>query len=69
MKWRVEYVSLQFQVFKGLETPIGIITNLCEYNLALSNPIMSSLLYVAATRAKHMLYFLMKEGDPKLRRL
>ena len=27
---------------------------------------MASLLYVAATRAKHMLYFLMKEGDPKL---
>lgn len=52
--------------FKGLETPIGIITNLCEYNLPLTNPIMASLLYVAATRAKHMLYFLMKEGDPKL---
>ena len=55
--------------FKGLETKIGILINLSEYNLPLSNPIMSSLVYVACTRAKHMLYICVKEGDPKLKEL
>lgn len=51
--------------FKGLETQVGIITNISEYNLPLSNPIMSSLLYVASTRAKHMLYIMVRKGDAK----
>jgi hypothetical protein len=53
------------QAFKGLETSVGIIANLSEYNMPLSNPIMASLLYVACTRAKHMLYILLQEDDPK----
>lgn len=51
--------------FKGLETSVGIVVNLSEYNLPLTNPIMSSLFYVAATRAKHMLYIFVKEDDGK----
>lgn len=51
--------------FKGLETQVGIITNISEYNLPLTNPIMSSLFYVACTRAKHMLYVMVKKGDEK----
>lgn len=51
--------------FKGLETPIGVIVNLSEYNLPIDNPIMSSLIYVASTRAKHMLYILMRQDDEK----
>ncbi|SMF83591.1 nuclease-related domain-containing DEAD/DEAH box helicase [Pseudobacteriovorax antillogorgiicola] len=51
--------------FKGLETHVGIIANISEYNLPLTNPIMSSLLYVACTRAKHMLYIMVKKGDSK----
>lgn len=51
--------------FKGLETPVGIITNLSEYNLPLSNPIMASLFYVACTRAKHMLYIMVRKDDEK----
>jgi hypothetical protein len=51
--------------FKGLETSIGIVTNLSEYNLPFSNPIMASLFYVACTRAKHMLYIMVKKGDAK----
>ncbi|MFW7381623.1 MAG: NERD domain-containing protein [Oligoflexus sp.] len=51
--------------FKGLETSVGIITNLSEYNLPFQNPIMSSLFYVACTRAKHMLYIMVKKGDDK----
>ncbi|WP_176737061.1 NERD domain-containing protein [Oligoflexus tunisiensis] len=53
------------QAFKGLETSVGIIANLSEYNMPLSNPIMASLLYVACTRAKHMLYILLQDDDPK----
>lgn len=53
------------QAFKGLETSVGIISNLSEYNMPLSNPIMASLLYVACTRAKHMLYILLQQDDPK----
>ena len=51
--------------FKGLETPIAILLNISEYNLPLDNPIMSSLVYVACTRAKHMLYIMVQKDDPK----
>ncbi len=51
--------------FKGLETKIGILINLSEYNLPLSNPMMASLVYVACTRAKHMLYVCVQEDDAK----
>lgn len=51
--------------FKGLETHIGVITNLSEYNLPMSHPIMSSLFYVACTRAKHMLYIMVRQDDEK----
>jgi hypothetical protein len=51
--------------FKGLETPVAILLNVSEYNLPLDNPIMSSLIYVACSRAKHMLYILVKNNDPK----
>lgn len=51
--------------FKGLETPIGILLNFSEYNLPVENPIMASLIYVACTRAKHMLYVFVKEGSAK----
>ena len=51
--------------FKGLESKVVIAFNLSEYNMAPEHPIMSSLLYVAMTRAKHMLYVLVKEGDAK----
>jgi hypothetical protein len=51
--------------FKGLESKVVIAFNLSEYNLAADHPIMASLIYVALTRAKHMLYVLVKEGDPK----
>src|SRR5690606_12993285 len=48
--------------FKGMETSIGILINVSEYNLPLDNAIMSSLIYVACTRAKHQLYIFVKEG-------
>jgi hypothetical protein len=51
--------------FKGLESKVVIEFNLSEYNLPPEHPIMSSLLYVAMTRAKHMLYVLVKEDDAK----
>ena len=51
--------------FKGLESSVIIFFNINEYNLPLSNPIMSSLVYVACTRAKHMLYILTEEGSAK----
>lgn len=51
--------------FKGLETQVGILINVSEYNLPVENPIMSSLIYVACTRAKHMLYIFVKEGESK----
>ena len=57
------------QSFKGLETDIGIICNISEYNMSLDHPIMASLLYVACTRAKHMLYIFVKEDDEKLKKL
>lgn len=51
--------------FKGLETKVGILVNISEYNLPIENPIMASLIYVACTRAKHMLYILIQQNDPK----
>jgi hypothetical protein len=51
--------------FKGLDAKIVIAFNLSEYNLAPEHPIMSSLMYVAMTRAKHMLYVFVREGDAK----
>lgn len=51
--------------FKGLETSVGIVCNLSEYNLPMTHPIMRSLFYVASTRAKHMLFVMVKEGDEK----
>lgn len=51
--------------FKGLETPVGILINLSEYKLPADHPIMASLIYVACTRAKHMLYILVHEDDDK----
>ena len=51
--------------FKGLETKIGFLINISEYNLPVSNPIMASLIYVACTRAKHMLYICVRKNDPK----
>lgn len=51
--------------FKGLETPVAILLNLSEYRLPIDNPIMASLIYVACTRAKHMLYIMVQKDDPK----
>lgn len=51
--------------FKGLETPIAILLNISEYKLPIDNPIMASLVYVACTRAKHMLYVMVQKDDPK----
>lgn len=51
--------------FKGMETHVGILLNVSEYNLPVDNPIMASLIYVACTRAKHMLYIFVQENDPK----
>ena len=51
--------------FKGLEAKVVIAFNLSEYNLPPQHPIMASLMYVAMTRAKHMLYVLVKENDAK----
>lgn len=51
--------------FKGMETSVGILINVSEYNLPADNPIMSSLIYVACTRAKHMLYVFIQENDAK----
>jgi superfamily I DNA/RNA helicase len=51
--------------FKGLETRVAIVCNFSEYQMPFSNPIMSSLMYVACTRAKHMLYLLVRKDDPK----
>jgi hypothetical protein len=51
--------------FKGLEAKVVIAFNLSEYNLSPRHPIMASLIYVAMTRAKHMLYVFVREGDEK----
>ncbi len=53
------------QSFKGLECNVALLVNFSEYNLPLSHPLMSSLLYVAATRAKHMLYIFLQKNDEK----
>jgi hypothetical protein len=51
--------------FKGMETNVGILINVSEYNLPAEHPIMASLIYVACTRAKHMLYVFVQQDDPK----
>ena len=53
------------QAYKGLETKVAILINFSEYNLPLSNPLMANLMYVACTRAKHMLYVFLLEDDSK----
>ena len=53
------------QAFKGLESRIAILVNLSEYQLPIDHPIMSSLFYVACTRACHMLYVFTCDGDTK----
>lgn len=53
------------QGFKGLESRIAILVNLSEYQLPIEHPIMSSLFYVACTRARHMLYVFTRDGDAK----
>ena len=53
------------QGFKGLESRIAILVNLSEYQLSIEHPIMSSLFYVACTRARHMLYVFTRDGDAK----
>jgi cold shock CspA family protein len=55
--------------FKGLEAKVVIVVNLSEHRMPLANPIMSSLTYVALTRAKHMLYVLVREDDEKFAKL
>lgn len=55
--------------FKGLEAKIVIVVNLSEHKMPLENPIMSSLAYVALTRAKHMLYVFAHESDEKHQKL
>lgn len=51
--------------FKGLETSVAIMLNISEHRLPIDNPMMASLIYVACTRAKHMLYIMVEKGDPK----
>jgi hypothetical protein len=51
--------------FKGLETKVAVLVNFSEHKMELSNPIMSSMMYVAATRARHMLVIMLREDDPK----
>ncbi|MCX6119262.1 MAG: NERD domain-containing protein [Proteobacteria bacterium] len=53
--------------FKGLESKIVIVVNLSEHKMGVENPIMSSLVYVAFTRAKHMLYVFSRDDDEKNR--
>lgn len=52
--------------FKGLETKVAVLVNFSEHKMELSNPIMSSMMYVAATRARHMLVILLQENDSKV---
>ena len=54
------------QGFKGLESRVVILVNVSEYQLPIENPIMSSLFYVACTRARHMLYVFARHGDAKV---
>lgn len=59
--------SSTVQSFKGLETPVAIVVNLSEYHLPSAHPIMASLMYVAFTRAQHMLFVFVKESDDEKR--
>jgi hypothetical protein len=52
--------------FKGLEAKAAILINFSEHKMELSNPIMSSMMYVAATRARHLLVVMLREGDAKV---
>lgn len=52
--------------FKGLETKVAILLNFSEHKMDLSNPIMSSMMYVAATRARHLLVIMLRENDSKI---
>lgn len=52
--------------FKGLEAKAAILVNFSEHKMELSNPIMSSMMYVAATRARHLLVVMLREGDSKV---
>ncbi len=52
--------------FKGLETKVAVLINFSEHKMELSNPIMSSMLYVAATRARHLVVILLREDDSKV---
>ena len=53
------------QSFKGMETGVGIIVNISEYHLPMTHPIMASLVYVACTRAQHMLFVFVRADDEK----
>jgi hypothetical protein len=44
-----------------------VLVNFSEHKMELSNPIMSSMMYVAATRARHMLFILLREDDSKVK--
>ena len=52
--------------FKGLEAKAAILVNFSEHKMEISNPIMSSMMYVAATRARHLLIVMLREGDSKI---
>ncbi len=52
--------------FKGLEAKAAILVNFSEHKMEMSNPIMSSMMYVAATRARHLLIVMLREGDSKI---
>ena len=52
--------------FKGLEAKVAILINFSEHKMELSNPIMSSMMYVAATRARHLVVIMLREDDTKV---
>lgn len=52
--------------FKGLEAKAAILVNFSEHKMEISNPIMSSMMYVATTRARHVLIVMLREGDSKM---
>ncbi len=57
------------QGFKGLECEVGVLINIDENKLSLDNALFKSLMYVAATRAKHMLYVFVQEKSEKSDRI
>lgn len=52
--------------FKGLEAKVAVLINFSEHKMELSNPIMSSMMYVAATRARHLVVIMLREDDSKV---